>query len=93
MYRAASVWSALLAAGGSMGFPPVTRRCAVRPKVLAVSIEPADSTVMVGEAVTFVAVQSSNYGNFSYQWRARPTPVLTMLTSPGRWAAATGCPA
>ena len=55
--------------GGSMGFPPCDPPLCGGPEALAVSIEPADSTVMVGEAVTFVAVQSSNYGNLSYQWR------------------------
>lgn len=39
------------------------------PDPLVVSIEPADTTAMVGATVSFEAVQSSHYGNLSYQWR------------------------
>jgi hypothetical protein len=36
---------------------------------MAVSIEPADTTAQVGAAVSFEVVESSRYGNLSYQWR------------------------
>jgi len=55
--------------GGSIGFPPCEPPLCDGPEVLTVSIEPVATTAMVGAAVTFVAVQSSSYGNLSYQWR------------------------
>jgi hypothetical protein len=59
--------------GGSVGFapcgPPLCDSGEANPQPLAVSIEPADATAQVGAAVTFDAVESSHYGNLSYQWR------------------------
>ena len=58
--------------GGSLGFPPCGPPLCDEggtPAPLAVIIEPANTTAQVGTAVSFEAVQSSHYGNLSYQWR------------------------
>ena len=55
--------------GGGVGFPPCGPPACGEPVPLVVSIEPADTTAQVGGAVSFEAVQSSDYGNVSYQWR------------------------
>jgi len=58
--------------GGGLGFPPCEPPLCGgggEPEPLVVSIEPAEVTAQVGAAVSFEAVQSSQYGNLSYQWR------------------------
>jgi hypothetical protein len=59
----------IVGSGGGAGFPPCGPPLCGGAAPLVVSIEPADTTALVGAAVSFEAVQSSDYGNVSYQWR------------------------
>ena len=59
----------IVGSGGGAGFPPCGPPLCGGAEPLVVSIEPAETTAQVGAAVSFEAVQSSDYGNLSYQWR------------------------